>query len=273
MDPMRPSHCDEVPELIPAYALQALPRAEQAMVEKHVPKCPDCRTLLADHQALAEGLLYTAPPVAAPPHLEADLRRRLAEARATGAADRPPRPLRAWLDALFSPAARPALAATTLVLLTLAVVSNVYWVGTTNQLRTHQAMMAEQLEHAQLDEQLMYDAMRVLATGGHTVVLRGDAPAPEAIAMLALSPDRPEAFLVVDDLPPLPAGKIYQVWLIRDGQRESGGLFDVEPDGENVIVVRSQQPLANYQAVEVTVEPAGGSPSPTSPRVMGGRLP
>lgn len=82
MDPMRPSHCDEVPELIPAYALQALPRAEQTMVEEHVPKCPDCRTLLADHQALAEGLLYTAPPVAAPPHLEADLRRRLAEARA-----------------------------------------------------------------------------------------------------------------------------------------------------------------------------------------------
>ncbi len=273
MDPMRPSQCDEIPELIPAYALQALPRAEQAMVEKHVPKCPDCRTLLADHQALAEGLLYTAPPVAAPPHLEADLRRRLAEARATGAADRPPRPLRAWLDALFSPAARPALAAATLVLLTLAVVSNVYWVGTTNQLRTHQAMMAEQLEHAQLDEQLMYDAIRLLATGGHTVVLRGDAPAPKALGMLAMTPDRPEAFLVVHDLPPLPAGKTYQLWLIRDGQRESGGLFEVEPDGENVIVVRSQQPLANYQAVEVTVEPAGGSPSPTSPRVMGGRLP
>ncbi|MFQ5804252.1 MAG: anti-sigma factor domain-containing protein [Candidatus Methylomirabilales bacterium] len=273
MDPTRPSHCDEIPELIPAYALEALTQAEQALVEEHVAGCHGCRTLLADHQALAEGLLYTAPPVAASPHLEADLRRRLSEAKATGAADRPPRPLRAWPEALFSPAARPALAATVLVLLTLAVVSNVYWVGTTNQLRTHQAMMAEQMEHALVDEQLMYDAMRLLATGGHTVVLRGDAPAPEAIAMLALSRDRPEAFLVVDDLPQLPAGKIYQVWLIRDGQRESGGLFDVEPDGENVIVVRSQQPLANYQAVEITVEPAGGSPSPTSPRVMGGRLP
>lgn len=268
---MKRSHCDDIAGLIPEYALEALSSAEQALVEEHVARCAECRTLLTEHQALSEGLLYTSPPVAAPPHLEADLRRRLAEARAKAAVPRSSS-FRDWLDRLFSPAARPALALTVLVFLSLGA-SNLYWLWTTNQLRTQQAILAEELEHAERDEEMLYDAMRLVATGGRSVILRGDAPAPQAAGTLTLAPDRPEAFLVADGLPPLPPGKTYQLWFLHDGQRESGGLFILEPDGEGVTVVRLARPLADYQAVEVTVEPAGGSPGPTGPRVMGGPVP
>jgi hypothetical protein len=49
-------------------------------------------------------------------------------------------------------------------------------------------------------------------------------------------------------------------------------LFTVDASGRGVWVVRSPRPWKEYQAVGATVEPAGGSPGPTSPRVIGGRL-
>lgn len=272
MEQGRPSKCDEVGGLIPAYALDTLPQTEQALVDEHVVRCPDCRALLVEYEALAEGMLYTAPPVAAPPHVEADLRRRLAETRTKGAVDPIRFPRRAWLDRLFTGPARPALAATILLLLSL-VASNLYWVRTDNQLRAQQSALAEELQATALDEKRLYDAVRALATGGRTVVFRGDPPALEAIATLILSPERTEAFLVLDGMPPLPTGKLYQLWLIRNGQRESGGLFPIEDEGRQVLVLQPPQPLSTYQALGVTVEPAEGSPGPTSPRVIGGRFP
>ncbi len=257
-------HCDELADLLPAYALEALPPDERALVEVHVATCPACRALLAEYQAVAEGLLYAAPLVAAPPHLEADLRRRLKEARPKAALDRSLSRLQAWLAGLSSLPARPALAVGGLFLL-LLVASNLYWISTTNQLRAQQAVLAQQLEAQAM-------ATRMLAAGGRTVVLRGDAPAPGGVGTLILAPDRPEAVLIVDGLPSPPAGKIYQLWLIRNGQRDSGGLFTVDAGGRGVLVVRAPRPLANYQAVGVTAEPVGGSPGPTSPRVIGGGL-
>ncbi|MFQ5519777.1 MAG: anti-sigma factor family protein, partial [Candidatus Methylomirabilia bacterium] len=94
-----PSNCDAVAELIPGYALEALIQADQALVEGHVAGCPGCRAMLAEHRTVAEGLVYTPPLVAAPPHLEADLRRRLEQARAE-AVTRTPFPLQAWLSRL-----------------------------------------------------------------------------------------------------------------------------------------------------------------------------
>ncbi|MFQ5657667.1 MAG: zf-HC2 domain-containing protein [Candidatus Methylomirabilales bacterium] len=86
MDPdiesMNSIDCEHIAGLIPPYPLEALAPAEQALVDQHVAGCAECRALLAEYGAIAEGLLYTTPPVAAPPHLEADLRRRLQEERA-----------------------------------------------------------------------------------------------------------------------------------------------------------------------------------------------
>ncbi|HEX6536133.1 MAG TPA: anti-sigma factor [Gemmatimonadaceae bacterium] len=77
--------------------------------------------------------------------------------------------------------------------------------------------------------------------------------------------------LIAHDLPPAPAGEVYQLWLgTRDGGRVSAGTFAPRPDGDAVLVAR--HPLASdaLARIAVTREPAGGSARPTSPPVLVG---
>jgi anti-sigma-K factor RskA len=80
--------------------------------------------------------------------------------------------------------------------------------------------------------------------------------------------DGDQAILVVYGLPQPPAGQVYQLWLIHNGQRDSGGLFTVDDKGYAVLLVRSLHRFSEYQAIGVTNEPAGGSPGPTGTRVL-----
>ena len=52
--------------------------------------------------------------------------------------------------------------------------------------------------------------------------------APEATGMIIISLDGEHGTLVVDRLPVLSEEQQYQLWLIRDGVRTSGGIFSVE---------------------------------------------
>ncbi len=69
------------------------------------------------------------------------------------------------------------------------------------------------------------------------------------------------AVLMAEDMPPLPEGQTYQIWVIEDDTPEPSGLFE-PADGPVAAVVES--PLEGADAVAVTVEPEGGSPQPTS---------
>jgi anti-sigma-K factor RskA len=79
------------------------------------------------------------------------------------------------------------------------------------------------------------------------------------------------ACLVAQGLPDLPAGQIYQVWLVRGDQQSSGGTFETH-NGKTWTFVQGSEPITSYDAMFVTVEPAGGSAWPAGPRVMSGTL-
>jgi anti-sigma-K factor RskA len=60
------------------------------------------------------------------------------------------------------------------------------------------------------------------------------------------------------------------VWVIRNGQPASAAVL--RPGAEGQQKVELEQPLSGAQTVAVSVEPAGGSPSPTGPIVLAGNL-
>ena len=76
---------------------------------------------------------------------------------------------------------------------------------------------------------------------------------------VTLEDDR--AILVVENMPPVPEDKIYQVWVIEDDVPKPSGLFEPGQDPVAVVVVH---PMEGGDVVAVTVEPEGGSPKPTS---------
>jgi anti-sigma-K factor RskA len=67
--------------------------------------------------------------------------------------------------------------------------------------------------------------------------------------------------LVVDGLAAAPAGKTYEAWVIRGGKAEPAGLFRA---GRKTALVRLTRHVPQGAIVAVTVEPAGGSPQPTT---------
>ncbi|HVX39785.1 MAG TPA: anti-sigma factor [Gemmatimonadaceae bacterium] len=69
--------------------------------------------------------------------------------------------------------------------------------------------------------------------------------------------------LVAHDMPALPAGRTYQLWLVTPSAKISAGTF--QPANGDA-VVRATYALApdSLRALAVTEEPAGGSPQPTS---------
>jgi anti-sigma-K factor RskA len=96
--------------------------------------------------------------------------------------------------------------------------------------------------------------------GPQMIALKGSGVAHGARAeVLTLEGDR--AVLVVEDMPPVPEGRTYQIWVIEDDVPKPGGLFKPGQDSVAAIVER---PLGGGDVIAVTVEPEGGSPQPTT---------
>jgi anti-sigma-K factor RskA len=66
--------------------------------------------------------------------------------------------------------------------------------------------------------------------------------------------------LVVSDLAPAPAGDTYEAWVIRGRTAVPAGLFSAD---KPTTIVALSRPVPAGSRVAVTVEPAGGTSSPT----------
>jgi anti-sigma-K factor RskA len=241
---MREEH---VTEQLPAYALGILEIDEQAAVAEHVAACPICQGELASYQAISGDLATLVPPVEPPPALRARLRQTVGDAPA-GPQQVPPVPLaaqralaaRTWFDALRDWLAGPIWRPLALALLVVLALG------------------------------LFLSPRQATAPGIDGIHLTGTDAAPDAYAIVVLGShyNRRIGTLIADHLEPLGPDQQYQLWLIEDGERLDGGVFDVGDDGYGSLTVRAPEPLDTY-AFGVTVEPAGGSPGPTGPKVLG----
>ena len=69
------------------------------------------------------------------------------------------------------------------------------------------------------------------------------------------------------DLRLLPAAKSYELWLIGPGGSRPAGMVTASP-GHGMASPMVVSGLKSGDSVGLTVEPAGGSPHPTSPPVV-----
>lgn len=227
-----------VHELLPAYALECLDTEEASRVAEHLASCAECRAELVAYQTVAGRLALGAPDALPPAHLK---NRLLAQVQAPQAA-----PARAPIRTRWQRAAV-AWGLAALVLLVALVATNLWW-------------------------WLRYGGPGVGPAGLQAVAMAGTERAPRATGTLLITADGEYGTLIVDGLPALDPGLGYQLWLIRDGQRVSGGVFAVNDEGYGVLEVSSHEPLASFTAFGVTIEPEGGSPGPTGDKVLDGSL-
>ena len=82
-----------------------------------------------------------------------------------------------------------------------------------------------------------------------------------------------QVLVVASDLPPVPSGRAYQLWFVRpDGQRDTGGMLNVNAQGDGTLLAHAPAGLAAYTAIGITEEPATGSPQPSGPKIVSAPL-
>jgi anti-sigma-K factor RskA len=242
-----------VNDQIPAYALGCLDVEEAFQVETHLTVCAACRAELEAYKATAAQLGLAAPQVQPPLRLKASILRKVAEPQ-TARAAAPRQKIGApdfWVRLYRSLAAS---------------VKNTgpIWVGVSALLLI--ALIASNL--------VLYKQVQSLRQNSefHLVALKGTSNAPNASGIMVISQEGLAGTVIVDGLPPLKMAHQYQLWLMKDGKRTSGGLFYVGQNGYGILAVQSPGSLLNYSSFGITVEPAGGSPGPTGQKVLGGNL-
>jgi anti-sigma-K factor RskA len=89
-------------------------------------------------------------------------------------------------------------------------------------------------------------------------------------ATVAISPSKDAVVVKMNGVPAPPAGKVYQMWLIpKDGSAPvSQGLMDAEALSKPAVV----KGIHSAAALGITVEPVGGSKTPTTPPVAAAPL-
>ena len=85
--------------------------------------------------------------------------------------------------------------------------------------------------------------------------------APQGVLITHSSGD--QALLMVNGLAPAPVGSVYQVWLTYEGRMVPGNTFSVDQDGYAVVNLDLSGDATEYIGASVTVEPLGGSASPS----------
>jgi anti-sigma-K factor RskA len=231
-------------ENLAAYALGALDAAETSALESHLLTCDSCRTELAGYQEIGASLLSALPPQAPPAAIRRNLQKIL---QSQG---KPVRPQFKWS---FN---RIAVVAAFVLLIGANIVS-LYQIYTLKQ------------EQTELDGQYgsQQSAIAMLAYPSTQTI--GFEQAGVSGSLLV---DKKRNLLAVFawNLPPAPAGKVYQMWLIDPKEdRTSGGFLVSEGKQPFVMsVIRSMQPLTGFVGLGVTIEPQGGSLKPTGPRVF-----
>ena len=91
------------------------------------------------------------------------------------------------------------------------------------------------------------------------------------VATVVLAADRHELVVTTTGLPALPAGHVYQLWLIGKNGAVSAGLLPPATSGLTKPVLASG--VVKGDALGLTVEPAPGSHKPTTTPILALPLP
>jgi len=250
---------EHVFDLLPGFALESLDEEDLLKVARHLPHCAACIRDLESYTAARDQLAQMTPVKTPAENLKSRVlykvavesqRVRMVEGAPASSAQAAGQV--SWFDRLrllFGRQTGLAFAVLAVFIILLLGINNFMLQQRVNDLQAR--FPADQVLIARLD---------------------GTAYAPNASGYVIVYRNNSYGSLTVENAPVLGEDQQYQIWLIRNGERTSGGVFSVNAMGYGVLQVYSREPLDVYDSFGITIEPAGGSPAPTGEKVLGGGL-
>jgi anti-sigma-K factor RskA len=275
---------EEAQELLGAYALHAVDGEERAALEYHVSECVRCASELDGLSEVAAALgnqgepasqelwdrisarLYDdvdetrVPPIRAlDPSRAATAPTPTTSPTPSPALTQAPTPVTTPVVALRTAMSRRARFGVAAMAVAAALLVGVLSVSLVNA-NNHVSQLTNALDLASHN---VVDA--ALVTPGHVNVTLNDAHSVNVAKFVLVNG---QGYLVSSQMSTLPVGKTYQLWGIIDHKPISIGLMGNSPHEVSFSVEGARLPTA----LAVTIEPAGGSVTPTSPIVASGTI-
>jgi anti-sigma-K factor RskA len=242
------SQSAEVHTLAGAYALDALTEIERAAFARHLATCEACATEVAGLTEAASRLALLdaqAPPARLKDAVLNEVyRTRQVGAVRSASAVRSPSAVRGrWLAAVAA------------AVVGLAGIAGVW------------AVQESRLSDARdQTAQLQEDQARIVSVlSAPDAQVRAAAADVGGRVTLVVSPTMRDGVVVVAGLPTPAPDRAYQLWLIDDGDAASVGLLPAGTGSGTALL----HDMGRADTLGITLEPAGGSPAPTT-RVLAG---
>ncbi|MGB7442958.1 MAG: anti-sigma factor [Coleofasciculaceae cyanobacterium] len=250
-----PSLPEDWEELIAGYVLDNLNVEEAEEFERLLKANPELTTEVNRFQELTAAMPYAAPVVEPPPHLRSAILK-IAQTNKPQTNTHHLQRRNVWWG--FG-----RLAAA--VLLVTLLIDNYYL---RRDVENAQAVIAK------LEGQLR-DARTVIATYKNAqpllFALEGTGTATGASGSLVVSLNQPEAIVTIEDLPALPQGQAYRLWVLPEGGDPIYyGQFATNDQGRAIAKISTPNDLVPSEASQllITSESANDPPIPKGPVVM-----
>ena len=238
--------------MLEAYALGAVQTEEGAHIEEHLGECLACWDHLSQSQRAA-ALLALAVPLEEP---REGLRQRIiaqAQREAEPAAE-PTKTGRGWR--------LPRLVAVGATAVAVAAVGALSW-----------SLVETRNLHSDYDDirqQAIISAQQVSLTrelaGIEGQEMEASGKAAGASAYYMWTRDGKQGAIICNDLPDPPQGMVYQLWITCGPEPINGGTFAAsQGQCQHIVSLKCTSPLSG---VHVSVEPEGGSASPSNEIVL-----
>ena len=245
-----------------AYALNAVNDAERADFERHALGNAETREEVRSLSASAALLAYDIPEETPPPELKANVMAAIRNTRQLPASNvvRDISSARSRTQRESAPQHRrcvPLVSAAA----ALAVLGGV-GVGGWAIGQNSQSSQVNQADQVQRQQQAL---LAIMASPDAKIATSSIADG--GTVTVASSGKANQAAVMVKDLPAPPAGKTYELWFISaTGAVAAGLMTDHDPAVPSMQVLNG--PLGGATHVGITVEPAGGSPKPTTTPIL-----
>lgn len=249
--------CEELRDLLPAYSIGATTEEEKSRVELLLALCPEVAAELPQYLGITEGFLQDVEAIEPPVRVKAGLMARLAAEESSNPAmpanirileqpSEPSRKLNAWW----------LVAAASIAL----IISNVFWFLQFQGLGNELSLLQAQEENL----------LALLSDSSSEQLVLQASDSDEAVALVFWNDSSNEATLYSNNLPILPEGLTYQLWLIEGDVPVSVGLFQVDTRGYSVYNFQGE--LKDYETLGISVEPEAGSEAPTTDPIAVGAI-
>lgn len=247
--------CQQIIEMLDAYALGAADSADVAAIEEHVADCVRCWEELNKSQRTAALLALSVPMREAPQRLEARIVDAAARERRAG----PARSNR-WRLQIGWPAAAAALGIAAVAALAFASFLQVQM----NDLRNDKDDLARQLATTRDTVADQARVISIAAAADKQEIVMDAVAAPEgAWGEYFWSRSAGGGFIVCHDMPLPPEGQVYQAWFEKGGRHVSAGTFVPSEDGGCAYPMQPEEDVGRPDGVGVSIEQPGGSDAPT----------